>query len=197
MAMFVGGSGGSTGGAIRIVRWIVVKAIRRELFTTTHPDAVRPVRLGGHVVDEAAIRGIFGFTVLYAGLFVIGSVLVGIDAARIGYELTAYETASAVAATLGNVGPGVGSLGPFGSYLAFSPLSKLLMVFLIGSAGWGSSRFSSCSPPATGGPETAAGDRTPRPGPGRMRLPPGRDRLYASAERPPFQPAVRGCPHGP
>jgi len=76
MAMFVGGSGGSTGGAIRIVRWIVVvKAIRRELFTTTHPDAVRPVRLGGHAVDEAAIRGIFGVTVLYAGLFVIGSVL--------------------------------------------------------------------------------------------------------------------------
>jgi trk system potassium uptake protein TrkH len=57
-AMFVGGSGGSTGGGIKIIRWIIVaKAVRRELFTTAHPEAVRPIRLGGNVIDERAIRG--------------------------------------------------------------------------------------------------------------------------------------------
>jgi len=132
VAIFVGGSGGSTGGAVKIVRWIVVvKAVRRELFATTHPAAVEPVRLAGNVVDEAAVRGILVFTVLYLVLFALASVVVGIDAARVGYELDGFETASAVAATLGNIGPGFGSLGPFGSYLSFPPVSKLLMVFLM------------------------------------------------------------------
>jgi trk system potassium uptake protein TrkH len=131
-AMFVGGSGGSTGGAIKIVRWvIVVKAIRRELFTTTHPSAVQPIRLGGNVIDERAIRGVYGFTVLYVVLFFVATFLVSVDVAGAGYEVNALEAMSSVAATLGNVGPGFGSLGPFGSYLQFPPLSKLLMVFLM------------------------------------------------------------------
>ena len=131
-AMFVGGSGGSTGGAIKIVRWvIVVKAIRRELFTTAHPSAVKPIRLGGNVVDERAIRGVFGFTLLYIVLFFVATFLVSVDVAGAGYEVNALEAMSSVAATLGNVGPGFGSLGPFGSYLRFPPFSKLLMVFLM------------------------------------------------------------------
>jgi len=131
-AMFVGGSGGSTGGAIKIIRWvIIVKAVRRELFTTTHPDAVKPIRLGGNVIDERAIRGVFGFTLLYIVLFFVATFLVSVDVAGTGYEINALEAMSSVAATLGNVGPGFGSLGPFGSYLGFPPLSKLLMVFLM------------------------------------------------------------------
>jgi hypothetical protein len=52
-AMFIGGSAGSTGGDVKIVRWLIVgKAIRRELFTSAHPDVVQPVRLSGNVVDE-------------------------------------------------------------------------------------------------------------------------------------------------
>jgi len=131
-AMFVGGSGGSTGGAVKIIRWVVVvKAIRRELFTTVHPEAVSPVRLGGQVVDERAIRGIFGFTLLYFVLFFVGTVFVIVDAGRVGYSIDVLEAMSATASTLGNVGPGFGSLGPFGSYLEFSDASKLFMVFLM------------------------------------------------------------------
>jgi trk system potassium uptake protein TrkH len=130
--MFVGGSGGSTGGAIKIIRWvIIVKAIRRELFTTTHPSAVKPIRLGGNVIDETAIRGVFGFTLLYVVLFFLATFLVSVDVAGSGYEVNALEAMSSVAATLGNVGPGFGSLGPFGSYIQFPPFSKLLMVFLM------------------------------------------------------------------
>ncbi|MFD1514858.1 TrkH family potassium uptake protein [Halomarina rubra] len=130
--MFVGGSGGSTGGAVKIIRWVVVvKAIRRELFTTVHPEAVSPVRLAGRVVDERAIRGIFAFTLLYFVLFFVGTVFVVVDAGRTGYSIDVLEAMSATASTLGNVGPGFGSLGPFGSYLEFSPVSKLFMVFLM------------------------------------------------------------------
>jgi len=48
-AMFVGGSAGSTGGGVKVVRWLVVlKVLRRELFTAAHPEAVKPIRLGRH-----------------------------------------------------------------------------------------------------------------------------------------------------
>jgi trk system potassium uptake protein TrkH len=131
-AMFVGGSAGSTGGGVKVVRWLVVlKTIRRELFTTAHPDVVEPVRLGGSVVDEDAIRGIMVFTLLYILLFGFAAVFLSLDTARIGIQLSTLEAVSASLATLGNIGPGFGRLGPFGSYLFFSDASKLLMVFLM------------------------------------------------------------------
>ncbi|MFC4438014.1 MULTISPECIES: TrkH family potassium uptake protein [Natrialbaceae] len=131
-AMFIGGSAGSTGGGIKVIRWLVVlKAIRRELFVSAHPEAVRPVRLAGHVIDEDAIRGIFAFTLLYLLLFAGSAVFIAVDSARIGYDLSALEAISASLATIGNIGPGFGSLGPFGSYLEFSNTSKLLMTFLM------------------------------------------------------------------
>lgn len=130
--MFVGGSAGSTGGAIKIVRWVVIlKSLRRELFTTIHPEAVSPVRLGGRPLEERAIRGIYAFTLLYLVFFFVSVVLVVADAWRVGHFLSAFEAMSAVAATLGNVGPGFGQLGPMNSYLAFPATSKLFMVFLM------------------------------------------------------------------
>jgi trk system potassium uptake protein TrkH len=131
-AMFIGGSAGSTGGGVKIVRWLIVaKAIRRELFTTAHPNVVQPVRLSGSIVDEDAIRGILVFTVLYIVLFMISAVFISLDTARIGIRLTALESMSASLATIGNIGPGFGRLGPFGNYEFFSDASKLLMVFLM------------------------------------------------------------------
>ena len=131
-AMFIGGSAGSTGGGVKIVRWLVVgKAIRRELFTSAHPDVVQPVRLGGNVVDEDAVRGIMAFTILYVVLFGVSAVFLSLDAARIGVQLTMLESTSASLATIGNIGPGFGRIGPFGSYLFFPDTSKLLMIFLM------------------------------------------------------------------
>ena len=131
-AMLIGGSAGSTGGGIKVVRWLVViKSLRRELYTTLHPSAVKPVRLGGRIVDEEAIRGIVVFTLLYLLLFFVAAVFFSLDSARIGYELSVLEALSASLATIGNIGPGFGSLGPFGSYLEFSPISKLVMIVLM------------------------------------------------------------------
>jgi len=131
-AMFIGGSAGSTGGGIKVIRWLVVlKTVRRELYTSVHPDAVQPVRLGGNVIDEDAIRAIMVFTLLYIVLFAFAAVFISLDSARIGYELTTLEAISASLATIGNIGPGFGSLGPFGSFLQFSNPSKLLMIFLM------------------------------------------------------------------
>jgi trk system potassium uptake protein TrkH len=136
-AMFIGGSAGSTGGAIKIVRWLVIlKSIKRELFTTVHPEAVEPVRLGGRALDERALRGIYAFTLLYVVVFFVGVALIVIDSWAAGYmaptgKLELIDAVSAVAATVGNVGPGLGEVGPMGYYLEFPPFSKLLMVFLM------------------------------------------------------------------
>ena len=130
--MFIGGSAGSTGGGIKVVRWLVVlKGIRRQLFTTAHPSAVKPVRLGGQVIGEDVINAIYGFTLLYLLALGAATVLLLLDAGRVGLELTVLEAVSASLATIGNIGPGFGFLGPFGSYLDFPDTSKLLMIFLM------------------------------------------------------------------
>jgi trk system potassium uptake protein TrkH len=131
-AMFIGGSAGSTGGAVKIIRWyVILKSIRRELFTTAHPEAVRPVRLGGRTIDERAVRGIYAFTLLYLVLFFLSSGLLFLDTLRVGLQFSVLEVLSATAATLGNVGPGFGTVGPMGSYLSFSNSAKLLMFVLM------------------------------------------------------------------
>jgi trk system potassium uptake protein TrkH len=132
-AMFVGGSAGSTGGGIKVVRWLVIlKSLRRELFSTVHPKAVQPVRLGGRALDERAIRGIYAFTLLYVVIFFVATMLLVADAAFVGpTDLTVIESMTAVAATLGNIGPGLGAVGPMGSYIGFTPQSKLFMVGLM------------------------------------------------------------------
>ena len=129
-AMFIGGSTGSTGGGIKILRWLVIlKSLRREVFTTIHPDAVRPVRMNGRVLNEDAVRGIYAFTLLYLVLFFVGVILFAADAARVGFDISMLDVISASIATLGNIGPGLGTeTGPMGGYLGFPDSSKLLMI---------------------------------------------------------------------
>jgi trk system potassium uptake protein TrkH len=83
------------------------------------------------VVDEAAIRGVFLFTVPYLLLFAVATVFSIVNASRVGYDLTTLESASTAIATPGNIGPGFGSLGMFGSYLRFPNSSKLLTAVLM------------------------------------------------------------------
>jgi trk system potassium uptake protein TrkH len=130
--MFLGGSAGSAAGAIKIIRWYIVsRAMGRQLFTTIHPSAVRPIRLGDDTVDESTVRDISVFIFLFLAMFVFSTVLIYVDALRTGLDLSAMEALSATIATLGNVGPGVGIVGPMNNFLPFSGPAKLYMVFLM------------------------------------------------------------------
>jgi len=130
--MFLGGCAGSTGGSIKIVRAVLVfKFLARELKRAIHPQAVIPLRLGRRVVAEGAVTGIMAFAVLYFSTFALGSVLLLLDAKRVGLELSVLEGVSAAASTLGNVGPAFGIAGPMASYAPFPDSSKLIMVFLM------------------------------------------------------------------
>jgi trk system potassium uptake protein TrkH len=132
-AMFIGGSAGSTGGGVKVIRWLVIlKAARRELSATARPDAVQPVRLGNTVIDEAVIRNVAVFTLLYFVLYGVATLFFMLDVQRTaGIDLSVLDAMSASIATLGNIGPGFGALGPFGSYLEFPVESKLVMVLLM------------------------------------------------------------------
>ncbi|MFC6718309.1 TrkH family potassium uptake protein [Natrialbaceae archaeon GCM10025810] len=131
-AMFLGGSAGSAAGSIKIIRWYAMtKATRRELFTTVHPEAVRPVRMGGEVIDEETLGGLFVFTGLFVGIFAVATVVLFLDGIYTGENLDALEAMSAAVATLGNVGPGFGLVGPMANFAPFSDGAKLLMVFLM------------------------------------------------------------------
>ena len=130
--MFVGGSAGSTSGSVKVVRHLLLgKILRREVDQTVHPEVVLPVRLNRRVVDERTLRAVSSFVLLYIGIFVVGATLLAVDAARTGLELSAFDAIAAAATTLGNIGPGFGVAGPYGSFEPFSDFSTVVMVGLM------------------------------------------------------------------
>jgi trk system potassium uptake protein TrkH len=130
--MFAGASAGSTGGSIKVVRHVLIgRLLRRELDQTVHPEIVLPVRLNGFTVDEKTLRAVLSFVLLYVGLFALGTIALTLDSFRTDTGATPFEAATAAAATLGNVGPGFGFAGPFGSYAPFSDLSTVIMTALM------------------------------------------------------------------
>jgi len=130
--MLVGGSAGSTGGAIKVVRHLLIgKVLRRELRQTLHPEVVIPIRLNGAVVDERTLRAIAAFVLLYIGLFAAGAGLIALDSAFEGPPISAFDAIAATATTLGNVGPGLGFAGPMGSFEPFSDFSTIVMIALM------------------------------------------------------------------
>ncbi|QCJ48547.1 TrkH family potassium uptake protein [Haloprofundus sp. MHR1] len=132
LCMFFGGMVGSTTCSIKLLRWLViVKSLRRDIFTAVHPSAVRPVRLDEGIVDEDSIRQMYAYTMLNLVIFACATVFVIVDAARVGLSLTELEALGASAATFLNIGPGFGLAGPFGSYVEFPATTKLVMVVLM------------------------------------------------------------------
>ena len=132
VCMFIGGMAGSTTCSIKTLRWlVVVKAFRRDLFTASNPNVIRPVRLSGSVVAEETIRDIYAYTLVSLVFFIVATVLIVVDGSRIELTISEFEAMSAAAATFFNVGPAFGVAGPMESYDPFPESSKLLMTFLM------------------------------------------------------------------
>ena len=126
MFMFFGGSGGSTSGSVKQVRIILLlKYAYREVYRLIHPSAFTKVKLGERTVSEEILRNVIGFAILYVFFFVIASLSLGV----MGLDL---ETAtSAVAATLGNVGPGLAEVGATETFQVIPPLGKVILCFMM------------------------------------------------------------------
>ncbi|WP_441001071.1 TrkH family potassium uptake protein [Fodinibius sp. SL11] len=132
MMMFIGGCAGSTGGGIKVFRWIVtIKTFFKQLFTTIYPRAVQSIRVGKNIIKDKTTRRVTIMILLYIFTFLMGALIIEIESYRIGLELETLDIMSASAACIGNIGPGFGVVGPMNNYLAFSPLSKIVMIFLM------------------------------------------------------------------
>ena len=123
---FVGGSAGSTGGGVKVVRILLLfKNSFYELKRLVHPNAVIPIRYNRHVVDQRTVTNILAFFVFYILIFMISSILMSLWTPDI------YSAFSAVATTLGNIGPGFGEIGPMENFHNLPDLAKWFLSFLM------------------------------------------------------------------
>jgi trk system potassium uptake protein TrkH len=123
LLMFLGGCVGSTAGAIKSVRLLLLlKQLKQSFDKLLHPNAVIPVRLGGKIISDDIMQSIRSFFLLYIFIFVIGVIII----TATGLDIP--SAIGAVAATLGGVGPGLGLVGPAQNYTIISPLGKVTLI---------------------------------------------------------------------
>lgn len=122
-AMFIGGCAGSGAGGIKVIRLLVVGAIvRRELMRSLHPQAVMTLRIGSKNVSEEVMRSVSAFITLYVAMTAFGTL--GISLLENNFVVGFTASAQAI----GNIGPGLGAIGPMGSFADLQPLSKIILI---------------------------------------------------------------------
>jgi trk system potassium uptake protein TrkH len=126
LLMFAGACAGSTGGGMKILRLLILgRHTRAELKRVLHPSAVVFIKVGGKAVNEGILSSVTSFLILYVAVFVGGVFFI----TSIGMDME--SAISGVAATLGNVGPGLGSLGPTDNYGSVPEAGKWAFSFLM------------------------------------------------------------------
>ncbi len=124
MLMFVGGCAGSTSGAIKQVRILLMfKMLKRKLKQLLHPNMVEQVRLGNNVIQDKTLNTITMFFFAYILIFIISS------AALLAMGMDIISGSSAAASCLGNVGPALGIVDPSYSYAAVPQVGKIWLTF--------------------------------------------------------------------
>jgi len=124
--MFIGGSAGSTGGGVKIIRHLLlIKNSFLEMKRSIHPQAIIPVKYNGKSVNQQIIFNVMAFFLIYILIFAFGTLVLSL----LDYD---FETSiGATIASLGNIGPGIGNVGPVDNYAFFSPLAKWFLSFLM------------------------------------------------------------------
>lgn len=119
---FIGGCAGSTGGGMKVIRFVLlIKQGRRELMRLIHPNAQLPVKVGKKVMSDRVVSAVWGFFAAYTGCFLVVMLFLmatGLD------QVTAF---SAVAACINNLGPGLGAVGA--NYQELSDAAKWALSF--------------------------------------------------------------------
>ena len=124
LLMLFGACAGSTGGGFKLSRvLILLKAIKNELIYIVHPKSVKRVYMDGQPVETTVVKSVSAYLSMYVIIFIVSTLIVSAD----GFD---YETNfTSVAATLNNIGPGLGMVGPTGNFAHFSVLSKFVLMF--------------------------------------------------------------------
>jgi trk system potassium uptake protein len=123
LLMFVGGCAGSTAGGIKVIRIIVVfRTILQDIFRMVHPRAVTPLVVGGRMVPEGIRLAVLGLFAAWIAIFGAASLLVALQD-----NLTLTSSATAVAATLNVIGPGLGQVGATESFKIVDPFGRVVL----------------------------------------------------------------------
>jgi trk system potassium uptake protein len=124
--MFTGGTVGSTSGGVKITRlMIMAKNNRLELRRLLHPDAFIPVRLNRKSVPQNIVYNVLVFVTLYFLVVCVSALVISF----MGYDLI--SSFSTAAAMLANIGPGIGTFGPFTNYSVLPDAGKLFLAVLM------------------------------------------------------------------
>ncbi|MGD8228590.1 MAG: potassium transporter TrkG [Desulfobacteraceae bacterium] len=124
LSMFLGAMAGSTGGGMKIMRIILLaKHSYSEIFRIIHPHAITSVKLGGRPVPGDVLSSIWGFFLLFLGLFVVAALVM----AFLGLDMI--SAFASVAASMGNIGPGLGLVGPAKNYVVIPLVGKWVLIF--------------------------------------------------------------------
>lgn len=130
--MFLGGMAGSTAGGMKTFRvGVLSKAAFADLRRLVHPRAVLVTRFGGKRVTEPVIEAVQSYFLFYMFLFMTGTFLLAFIDANLSEGLDLVTATSAVAASIGNIGPGLGEVGPTANYANLPDLAKWLLASLM------------------------------------------------------------------
>lgn len=122
--MFVGACAGSTGGGMKVSRFIIIfKTIRKEIGILIHPRAIKKIQMDGVSIPHETVRATNVYIASYFMVFFISILVLGID------NLDFTTNFTAVAATFNNIGPGMELVGPTSNYSMFSPICKVILCF--------------------------------------------------------------------
>lgn len=126
MLMFVGGCAGSTAGGIKVVRFLVLsKNAGRVLSQASHPHLVVPIRMGRRIIPDSVASSVLAFFFLWLSTFAIGTLVLAMS------NVSLVTAASAVAATLNNVGPGLELVGATLNYAPIAGFGKVVLILMM------------------------------------------------------------------
>ncbi len=124
LTMFIGACVGSTGGGIKVARFVILlKSLNHIVQKTLSPNKVYVIRYNGHPLDEKILSSTFSFVTIYILTFIIGTLALTING------LDVDTAGSAVITTLGGIGPGFGMVGPVENFASIPVISKLYLCF--------------------------------------------------------------------
>ncbi len=124
LIMFIGACAGSTGGGLKVSRLMILfRGAFNEIGTLIHPRRVKRVTIDDRPVEPEVVRATNVYVMWYVLLFTVSVILISFD----DHDLVTNFTA--VAATINNIGPGLGLVGPAGNFAFFSIPSKLVLIF--------------------------------------------------------------------
>ena len=122
--MIIGACAGSTGGGIKVSRLVIlVKSGLRDIKKALNPRSIETVKMDKRTVEEPIVKSVSVFFATYMLILAGSMLLVSLD----GRDFT--TTSTAVIACVGNIGPGLGAVGPAGNFADFSVLSKIVLSF--------------------------------------------------------------------